>query len=126
MPKECGCAEDQNVFTGTDSNIRERFRGAVDHETRAGLQTVGSKTHRAAEQSNCDLEYRVCGSERSYRQECASERANYGMDGVPNRIDPRDLIGKKFQGEKDAGKDEDDRISKNRKRSELWSEVNPP
>ena len=36
-------------------------------------------------------------AERLNGQECAADRANDGMDRVPHGIDPRDLVGKKFE-----------------------------
>src|SRR5262245_40996821 len=126
VPKQCDRSQHQNVFAGADGYIRKGFRRTVHHKASTGFQAVRRKTHRSPQQRNDYFEYGIRRSEGSHCQKCAPERANYGVNGVPNRIDPRDLVREELKQKKNPGNNKDDRISKDRKRCKLRRKVDPP
>ena len=58
-------------------------------------------------------------------KKCASDWPNNGMDSVPNRINPRNLIGEKLEQEENSRNDNDGWLAKNAQRLVLRRQNNP-
>ena len=59
------------------------------------------------------------------REQCAADRANDGMDGVPDRIDPWNFVGAKFKEIENAGDANNPRVAKNLERLILRRQMDP-
>ena len=58
-------------------------------------------------------------------QQSAADRANHSVDGVPDRIHPRDFIGKKFEQIENASDADDPRVAEHFERLILRRESDP-
>ena len=55
----------------------------------------------------------------------AADRPNHGVDGVPDRIDPRNFVGEKFEEIENAGDGDDPGIAEDFERLVLWRQRDP-
>ena len=55
----------------------------------------------------------------------ASDRSNDGMDSVPDRINPGNFVGEKFEQKKNAGNNDDGWLAQDSKRLILWGKNDP-
>src|SRR5437868_5904471 len=59
------------------------------------------------------------------RKEGTADRSNDGVDGVPGRIDPGNLIGKKFEQKKNASNRDNEGVTQNGERL-VWGRERDP
>ena len=101
-------AEDCGVFTKTKTDIRKRLWRTIAGEPRSCFCRVSDQTRAASEQRDNYREGGTRMSEHLNGKQCAADRADDGVDGVPGRVDPWNLVRKKFEEIKDA-RDDDNR-----------------
>ena len=101
-------ADDRGIFTETEANIRERLWRAIAGEPRSCFCRVSDQTRAASEQRDNYREGGTRMSEHLNGKQRAADRADDGVDGVPGRVDPWNLVRKKFEEIKDA-RDDDNR-----------------
>src|SRR5207248_11455983 len=59
------------------------------------------------------------------REQSAADRTDNRVDGVPGGIEPRNLVGEKFEEIKNAGNDDDPGLAENFERLEIRREDDP-
>ena len=64
---------------------------------------MSDEARAAGEQGGNHGESRTRMAENLNREQSAADRANHGVNGVPRGIDPRNLVGEKFEEIENAG-----------------------
>ena len=90
-------ADDGDIFSQTEADIRKWFRRSVRDQTRVAFAVCVIRLVAAGEQRDDDVERRRGMSEHLNGEKRAADRPNDGVHSVPGGIDPRNFVGEKFQ-----------------------------
>ncbi len=85
--------DDQRVLEQAEQPVRDRLGAGVGHHARAGLGDVAARGDGAAQQRNHPLRGRRGLAQARHRHQRAADRPDEGVDAVPQRVDPRHLVG---------------------------------
>ena len=118
-------AEHGHVFREAHGDIGEGLGRMVHDEARAGLHAVRHQRHAAEEQHRDHVEDRVRRAEHAHGEECAADRPDHGMHGVPERIDPRHFVREELHGEEHAGDGDDGRMAEDGELGIALAHVDP-
>src|SRR5256886_12751414 len=118
-------AEDGEVFADAQANVRRRLRRAVRNEASRRFGGVSDEAGRTAQQNDENIDDGRMMAEHLNREQCSADRADNGMDRVPGGIEPRDLVGKKFQDVEDTGNGDDPRLPEDFERLVIRRERDP-
>ena len=61
---------------------------------------MGSETRASSQEGDDDIERRVGLPQDANREQRSANRTNDRMDGIPSRVDPRDLVSEKLEEKK--------------------------
>ena len=86
----------QPILRQAQADIRKRLGRCIDHHARSGLGRMRGKSHSTRKQHRHDFKHRMRVAHGGHGQRSRSNRANEGVDGVPSGVDPRNLVGEKF------------------------------
>ncbi len=106
-------AEDGDILSDAEGDVGKRFGRSVGGQTRGRFRGVTNEAGPASEQRDHDGKGRAGMAEHLNGKQRAADRTNNGVDGVPGGIDPRDLVGEKFEEIQNARDGDDDRLAEN-------------
>src|SRR4029434_8102531 len=102
-----------------------RSQESISGEPRRCFRGVRNEACASRKQRDDDRKRGTGGTEHLDRKQSAADRANHGVDCVPDRIDPRNLIGEEFEQIENTGDADDPWIAENFERLILRREIDP-
>ncbi len=118
-------AKHREVFTDAERDVGKWFRRSVASESRRRFGSMTNETCAAGEQRDDDSERRTWMPQHLDPKERAADWPNHSMDGVPDRIDPRNFVGAKLEEIENARDRDNPRIPEHAQRLVIGRERNP-
>lgn len=118
-------AKHREVFTDAERDIGKWFRRRVGSESRRRFGGMTNETGATGEQRDDDSERRTWVPEYLNPKERAADWPNHSVNGVPDRIDPRNFVGEKFEEIENACDSDNPGIPEHAERLVIGRERNP-
>jgi len=118
-------AEDGCIFRETETDVGKWFWRCVRDQARGSFCSMRDQTGAAGQKKHHDFHRRIEMAEHAKSEERAADRSNDGMNRVPGRIDPWNLVGKKLQEIQNAGDGDDGGMPEDLERFILRRERDP-
>jgi len=114
-----------DILTGRDDRVADRFRAGVDESAGTGLGTMTDQRRAAAEEKYRDLPGRIAGIDHGQCEQRATERPDHGVDRIPDRIEPQNLVREKFRQCPQRADGQDPGIGESVEQLQMFGQADP-